>query len=207
MSFKNTEASPPKTLRLIHPSWPRLSFQSWSLVSERDSQWKRWVCLIWPSDCGAQTLKHAILTIICELFICHLFLWLFSLWRVFFRWSDWSGAEHHEVAVCSVYGYLHRPAALQGESESHSETFIHVCSHLSYLPPSIFLFLHRRQRLSLWRPVWVGGARCCRSEGDTRRGVENGRSSGGSRRGLKRTHPSSSRWSHRYLSRTLTLLP
>lgn len=159
MSFKNTEASPPKTLRLIHPSWPRLSFQSWSLVSERDSQWKRWVCLIWPSDCGAQTLKHAILTIICELFICHLFLWLFSLWRVFFRWSDWSGAEHHEVAVCSVYGYLHRPAALQGESESHSETFIHVCSHLSYLPPSLHLSFSTQEAASLSVEAGLGGGR------------------------------------------------
>lgn len=62
-------------------------------------------------------------------------------------------------------------------------------------PPSIFLFLHRRQRLSLWRPVWVGGARCCRPEENTGRGAENGRSSGGSRRGLDRTHPSSLRWS------------
>lgn len=113
--------------------------------------------------------------------------------------------KSQSVPYTAIYTALRPSRVSPSLIQKHLYMFAAICHTCP--PPSIFLFLHRRQRLSLWRPVWVGGARCCRSEGDTRRGVENGRSSGGPRRGLKRTHPSSSRWSHRYLSRTLTLLP
>lgn len=172
MSFKNTEASPPKTLRLIHPSWPRLSFQSWSLVSERDSQWKRWVCLIWPSDCGAHRLwsmqfSQSSVSFLFAIFSCDCFLYdaCFSdevIGQVL------NIMKSQSVPYTAIYTALRPSRVSPSLIQKHLYMFAAIF-HTCPLPPSFFFYTGGSVSLcggrSGWGALAAAGQRGIQGEG------------------------------------------